>query len=1042
MTSIQSSTGLISGIPIQDTVDKLMEIATQPRTALADRTTLLSSEKLAVSNLSSLVLAFQFEVNKLTPSSLFDTKTVTSSNKSVLSAVAAAGSNPPSGSHTFRALQTAAAQQLASSSVENLTDLATEGTLTIGFGGFVDKGISLDQLNGGQGFVRGQIRITDRDGNSADVDLRLARTVDDVLDAINSNTEINVTATATGDQLKLVDNSGGTGNLSVKEIGGGTTAASLGLAGINVAADEATGSDVYWLHSGTKLSTLNDGTGVQIHDVGNDLSITLADESTVTVDLAGATTLGDVVDALNDASPTKFTAAIAADGNRLELVDLTSGAGTFAVTSVGTGTAAEDLGLTATASGDTITGNRLVSGLQDTLVSSLRGGQGLGTLGQVDITNRNGVLSAVDLSAAETLGEVIAAINDQATGVTAAVNSARNGIVLSDTTSATASNLIVADGDANESATALGIVVDDAVTSVNSGSLSRRQISRATLLSALNNGQGIDVADFIIADSNGHSGAVDLNTLGSEAETVGDVIDRINSLSSIDVEARINDTGDGILLVDLASGPNAMQVREVGNHTTAADLHLAGYGVDTTIGGSPAHVIDGSETIRIDLSDLGDPGASIELSSLNGGDGVSLGSFRITDTNGQSAVIVLNQPGTTFNTVADVINAINAKGIDVEAGIDDSGTGIVLVDTAHGAGTLTVEDLSGGTAAADLGIDGEAETVDIEGTPTQVIDGIGTFPSSAAETGLAALASRINSLDAGVSASTLFDGQGYRLILTADETGTANELLVDGLDVGLGFQQISAARDAMLEFGGAQEGSGILVTSSTNTFDDALTGVELTIKGTSQDPITINVAVTSDKLTSTMQDFVDAYNSIRDNLDEATNFNEDEMTTGILFGTTAALRVEQDLTYVLSGRFYGVGNFTSLAAVGIGFDDTGHMELDSTKLQAAFANDPDGLEALLTDDKLGLAAKLGTVIDRLAGDDHSVLATRISTLADKIETNGDRLDFMDDRLAKQRERLLNQFYALETTISQLQQNLTALDSLSVIPPLTSTSSAS
>ncbi len=67
------------------------------------------------------------------------------------------------------------------------------------------------------------------------------------------------------------------------------------------------------------------------------------------------------------------------------------GIGTFAVANVGTGTAADDLGLNTRPVGDTITGGRLASGLRDTLVSSLKGGQGLGTLGQLDITNRNNV---------------------------------------------------------------------------------------------------------------------------------------------------------------------------------------------------------------------------------------------------------------------------------------------------------------------------------------------------------------------------------------------------------------------------------------------------------------------------------------------------------------------------------------------------------------------------------------------------------------------------------------------------------------------------
>ncbi len=183
-----------------------------------------------------------------------------------------------------------------------MDDLTTNGTLSIAFGGFVDKGISLDELNGGAGVRRGQIRITDRAGNTADVDLRLARTVDDVLKAINSNSTALVTADADGDSIRLIDNSGGSGNLKAQEIGGGKTALDLGLASINVAASEATGNDVFRLHTATKLSTLNDGTGVPLAS-GNNLGVTLADGSTLNIDLGAAATLGDVLNAAQCGRP-------------------------------------------------------------------------------------------------------------------------------------------------------------------------------------------------------------------------------------------------------------------------------------------------------------------------------------------------------------------------------------------------------------------------------------------------------------------------------------------------------------------------------------------------------------------------------------------------------------------------------------------------------------------------------------------------------------------------------------------------------------------
>jgi flagellar hook-associated protein 2 len=1039
MSRIQSSVGLITGINIEETVNKLMAVAARPRETVATRAKALESERLAITQLTSLMLAFELEVNKLASADLFQTKTVDSSNSDSLVAVLAEGGNPAAGNYQLRPLQTASAHQLASASFESLADLATEGTFTFGFGGFVDKGISLDHLNDGAGVRRGSIRITDRAGNSAEIDLRLARTVDDVVNAINNNADAFVAAVAEGDSIRLVDSSGGAGNLRVQEVGGGKTALDLGLAGINVAASEVAGADVLALHAGTKLAFLNDATGVPLAE-GNDLAITMADSTTLNVDLGDATTLGEVLDALNAADPAKLAAAIAPDGNRLVLSDLTAGGGQFAVTSVGTGAAAEALGFTTTAAGGTITGRRLISGLRDTLVSSLRGGQGLGTLGQIDITNRNSVVSNVDLSGSETLAEVVAAINDQAVGVTAAVNEARNGIVLTDTTGATASNLIVADGDANQTATALGIVVDDALTSINSGTLGRHQISRATLLSSLNGGKGVDIADILIVDSNGTTGAVDLNTPGAEAKTIGDVIDRINAITTANVEARINDTGDGILLIDHAAGVEALEVKEVGDSKAAADLRLLGTGVEREIGGVSVQVIDGTSRLSVDLSDLDEAGAGIQLSSLNGGAGVSLGAFRIYDRSGNSAVIVLNQSGGTFNTVADVIDEINSKHLDVAARINDAGTGILLYATA-GSGELKVEELAGGTTAADLGLDGEARTVEVEGVTTQAIDGAGTFTQSATLNGLAALAARINNFQAGVTASTIFDGTGHRLMLTVDESGAGNELLVDGSAVGIDFEELSPARDALLEFGGAAPGTGLLIASPDNKFDEVIPGVELTVVAPSDENVSIQVEQDQAGIVTVVQDFVDAFNSIRENLDEVTSFNQEDLTTGILFGTTAVLRVESDLNRILSGRFFGVGKLTSLEAVGLSFDDKGKLQLDTAQLEELLAGDPGAVEQFFTHETLGVSAKLKSVIEQLAGEDDSVLSSRAETLADIITSANDRVTFMDGRLERERERLLLEFARLEETIAAMQGNLTALAGMQIIPPLTSTSSS-
>ena len=62
MGRISSNIGLITGIPITDTVDQLMQIAARPRDLLTSRTESLQSQQLAITSLSSRLLGIQFRV--------------------------------------------------------------------------------------------------------------------------------------------------------------------------------------------------------------------------------------------------------------------------------------------------------------------------------------------------------------------------------------------------------------------------------------------------------------------------------------------------------------------------------------------------------------------------------------------------------------------------------------------------------------------------------------------------------------------------------------------------------------------------------------------------------------------------------------------------------------------------------------------------------------------------------------------------------------------------------------------------------------------
>ncbi|GIX01188.1 MAG: hypothetical protein KatS3mg112_0125 [Thermogutta sp.] len=196
MGRIQSNVGLITGVPIGDTVDKLMQIESKPRDNLQEANKKIDAERSAITELSALLMAVQYPVKNLGKTTIFDKRTASSSNDAALG-VRVTGS-PTLGSYIFTPLRTVQPEQWLSEGVREQTEALGAGTLSFRFGPGVDRSLDLDLLRGGQGFQRGLIRITDRSGASAEIDLTTVQTLDDVINAINSNTRINVRAEVVG----------------------------------------------------------------------------------------------------------------------------------------------------------------------------------------------------------------------------------------------------------------------------------------------------------------------------------------------------------------------------------------------------------------------------------------------------------------------------------------------------------------------------------------------------------------------------------------------------------------------------------------------------------------------------------------------------------------------------------------------------------------------------------------------------------------------------------------------------------------------------
>ncbi len=497
-----------------------------------------------------------------------------------------------------------------------------DGTLhNIDFGRInasIDNDTLLADLNNGEGVTLStdndnpDIKFVARDGTEYEVNLSGVTTVNGLINRINNQTGGHIQLSVTdGKRFTITDTIGGDGDLKI-----------LG-AGEN---EDATASDLGLFTEGVEADSF---TGETIPN---------------TIQKPPASTLGEIVKRINEQSNGAVTASINESTGALQLTDNTSGGGNLIVRgSVANEFAAKHLGIYTGiegVEGGTINGERLIAELGSVLTRNLNGGEGLAG-GSLRLTDRTGATTEVTgLDAMHSLSQIVDAINSQAAsdglGITASLNNAGTGLQITDTSGGSASNLIVA----GSAAASLGIEADTAENSFRGSNLSASYVSEASKLSDLNYGRGIASGSFRITDGFGKSATINI---GSSQSTLFDVIQVINAQGGnggLAVKARVNDTGDGLLIEeDLTHKGDAtpftnLRVDAV-NGNTARDLNILG--TSESISGG---IIDGgytrelqfspSDTLSDIVSKINASGAPVSASILNTGSGAN--GYRINFT--------------------------------------------------------------------------------------------------------------------------------------------------------------------------------------------------------------------------------------------------------------------------------------------------------------------------------------------------------------------------------------------------------------------------
>jgi flagellar hook-associated protein 2 len=1030
--------GLISGLDIEGLVGRLLEIEARPRDTLVQRIEGLTARQTAFLGLQAQVLAVRLGAINFNDDAVFEQKTATSSNEDALTLSTSRFSTP--GTYKFQVKRLASNHQLVSNTFSARTSNVGSGTMSFEIGqGQLSRPTDLSFINGQKGFDRGGLEIVDRAGNSARIDVSAALNMKDVINAINTNRDIDVTARVSGDHLIIEDTSGGTENLFIL----GASAESLGVAtgDAGVALDTVTGQNLLAITSDTRLSLLNDGNGV---DLLEDITFTKG-SGTGAVDLFTTDfrdTLFEVIGEPTQA--TRLAALNSGGGVRLGTIRVTDQNGLD--TEIDLSTLAPDATLAELR--DFIQAEAAAGGLDIAFAFNGRD--------NIQVTDNsvggeerrsNFIIEDVDGFAAadlgiltgpegekgsnifgeqiyrmESLGDVVNAINNHY-GNNGQINVAiaADGLGLQvDDLSGVAGSLIIDSRTAED----LGIF-----TSGASGAVAGRRLIaglNTVMLRSLNGGDGADPGQRIenggsisLVDRSGNGATLDL----TDAFTVQDVLDRINEaqdLFGLNISASLNAAGNGIELTDTSGG--------TGNLTVSGDLaDKLGLAVDDAV--------TTTDSGNLQLQYISE---SLRLEDLRQGQGVQAGEFSIVNSLGQTTTVDIAND----ETLGDVIRTINSAGTTrgIEARINSTGDGIVILDNSGGTGTLEIKDVDGGTTAADLQLAGTARSGET------FIDGSYEFKLEVGGgDNLEDIVSRVNASSTGVQASIIDLGGGnFSLSFNSEVSGSVGKIFLDGGTTNVVTRTAVEGEDALLL------SNSLLIRSSSNSVTDVVKGSTLELHSVSDEDIEVTVENDVDGIVAQMQNFVEAYNTAMETIDTLTRFDPDTLERGLLFSDSTVSNIKRQLQQMVQGVVPGGGEFNQLSDVGVtfsrlstesGVDANGNaitlavattpkLSFDETAFRDAVGTDLDAVADLFTRADVGLGDVIGDRLERLAGQTSGTIKNQVDALSSRQDLFERRIEFLDEQLARKETRLFNQFFAMEQALANLQSQQSALTSLS------------
>ncbi|MGH9398499.1 MAG: flagellar filament capping protein FliD [Terriglobia bacterium] len=264
-------------------------------------------------------------------------------------------------------------------------------------------------------------------------------------------------------------------------------------------------------------------------------------------------------------------------------------------------------------------------------------------------------------------------------------------------------------------------------------------------------------------------------------------------------------------------------------------------------------------------------------------------------------------------------------------------TGATTTGAAAGSHTITITSLAttsaydtNALASGTTAISPGSFTLQV-GTGTPVVINVNSGNNN---TTLNSLATYINGQSDGVTASVITDVNGARLGLVSKTTGAPGDLTISSNSTSLVFNKTVTGANSAINV------DGVPLNTSSNTVTGAIPDVTLNLTGTSASPVTVTVGADANQVSTTVNNFVSAYNAVVQAVNGQFVYTQGAATQPPLFSDSTLQSVQQTLYTDVNYGITGNSGLNGLASLGITLQQDGTLQVDSGTLTSAISANP------------------------------------------------------------------------------------------------------